>query len=209
MDLNLAPGSALTNTWDPIEGAWYWADSQIAPAHTCPAHKDTRNDPGIGLVLEPYIDSKPARSYANGTLTFAPDFSSASVLESFASASNVKWTDKALQPADTSKPAVIVCRLASPYIMTKASGVAAGTATAELSLDDGKTFKSIELKNFDAAVRGNLAALVRLTFKESLRSIKLDVVVQNNPARYLTYRPARTRLPSRWPIRKRSARASW
>ena len=27
-DVNLAPGFALTNTWDPIDEAWYWAGLQ-------------------------------------------------------------------------------------------------------------------------------------------------------------------------------------
>ena len=89
--VNLAPGFALTNTWDAQPDAWYWGDSKRPPAHTCGGHKDTRNDPGIGLVLEPYVTSKPARSYANGTLTFAPDFSSEGVLKSFSVAENVKY----------------------------------------------------------------------------------------------------------------------
>jgi hypothetical protein len=90
-EVNLAPGFSLQNTWDPMPDAWYWAGQKLPPAHTCPGHKDTRNDPGFGLILEPYIDSKPARSYANGILTFAPDFANDAFLKSALRA--VVWVD--------------------------------------------------------------------------------------------------------------------
>ena len=34
-DVNLAPGFALTNTWDAVPDAWYWGNSKKPPAHTC------------------------------------------------------------------------------------------------------------------------------------------------------------------------------
>lgn len=71
----LTPGTALTSTWDALPDAWYWEGHTAPPAHTCGGHKDTRNDPGIGMVLEPYINARPSRSYGNGMVTFAPDFS--------------------------------------------------------------------------------------------------------------------------------------
>jgi hypothetical protein len=178
--VNLAPGFALTNTWDALPDAWYWGDSKRPPAHTCGGHKDTRNDPGIGLVLEPYVKSKPARSYANGMLSFNPDFSSDAVLQSFLSAENVKYAGKSLVPAESGKPGVVVVDLSSPYILTKANGEAIGADTVEVSTDAGKTFKAADLKDFTAAVRGHVAAQVKITFKESLKALKLDAIVQNN-----------------------------
>ncbi len=178
--VNLAPGFALTNTWDAQPDAWYWGDSKRPPAHTCGGHKDTRNDPGIGLVLEPYVTSKPARSYANGTLTFAPDFSSEGVLKSFSVEKNVKYAGNALVPAQNGKPGVVVVGLASPYILTKASGEATGADAVEVSTDDGKTFKTVDLKDFTAAVRGQVAAQVKIHFKTALTALKLEAVVQNN-----------------------------
>lgn len=180
-DVNLAPGFALTNTWDPIQDAWHWAGNKEAPRHTCGGHKDTRNDPGIGLVLEPYIDSKPSRCYGNGLLTFAPDFSSDALLKAFVSTENVKYADKALAPAEAGKPGVIVFLLATPYVMTKASGAVAGADKVEVSTDDGKTFAAVDAKDFSAAVKGKLAALVRITFKEPLNALKFETTVQNNP----------------------------
>ena len=180
-EVNLAPGFSLMNTWDPMPEAWFWAGQKVAPAHTCSDHKDTRNDPGFGLVLEPYIDSKPARSYANGVLTFAPDFSSDACLQGFASAENVKYAASALVPAEAGKPGSVTVNLASPYILTKASGEASGAVAVEVSVDGGKTFKPVELKNFSDAVKGRVTALVKVTFKDALKALKLEAIVQNNP----------------------------
>ncbi|NQU22652.1 MAG: hypothetical protein HQ567_15355, partial [Candidatus Nealsonbacteria bacterium] len=179
-DVNLAPGFALTNTWDAVPDAWYWGNSQKPPAHTCGAHKDTRNDPGIGLVLEPYVKSKPARSYSSGTLTFAPDFSSDAVLKSFVSTANVKYAAKALVPAESGQPGVVVVDFSSPYLLTKANGEAAGADAVEVSTDGGKTFNAVDLKDFTEAVRGQVAAQVKITFKEALKTLQLDAIVQNN-----------------------------
>jgi len=145
-DVNLAPGLALTNTWDPLPDAWYWKGSKKPPAHSCGGCVDTRNSPGLGLVLEPYVNARqPARSYGNGLLTFAPDFTSDACLKSFLSTENVKVADRALVPAEAGKPAAVVVLLSSPYIITKASGEAAGVDKAEVSVDDGKTFTAKDL----------------------------------------------------------------
>ena len=179
-DVNLAPGFSLTNTWDAVPDAWYWAGNKVAPAHTCGGHKDTRNDPGIGLVLEPYVTSKPARSYANGVLRFTADFSSPAILQSFVSTENVKYADRSLVPVERGKPAVAVVELASPYIMTKASGEATGADAVEVSTDGGKTSRPVDLKDFSAAVKGQVAAQVKVTFREALTALKLEALVQNN-----------------------------
>ena len=34
-DVNLAPGMALTSTWDTQPGAWYWKESNKPPSHSC------------------------------------------------------------------------------------------------------------------------------------------------------------------------------
>lgn len=180
-DVNLAPGFSLENTWDPMPDAWYWAGQKTAPAHSCGGHKDTRNDPGFGMVLEPYVNSKPARSYGNGILAFAPDFSNDALLKSFASTENVKFVGHALVPAEAGKPASVVFSLASPYILTKAKGEAVGADKVEVSADDGKTFKVADLKDFSAAVKGQIAALVKVTFSDALKALKLEAIVQNNP----------------------------
>ncbi len=180
-EVDLTPGLALTNTWDAVEGAWYWANEKVAPAHTCPGFKDTRNDPAYGLILEPYINASKARSFGTGMITFSPDFSSDAVLKSFTSTDNAKFADGGLVPVDASKPGTALIKLASPYILTRASGEAAGADLVEVSVDGGKNYKAADLKEFTPAVKGQLAALVRISFKTALKSVHIDMLVQNNP----------------------------
>lgn len=181
-DVNLGPGMSLTNYWEPVKDDWYWAGQKKAPAHTCSGHKDTRNDPAYGLILEPYVSEEPARSYANGTIEFAPDFTSQAFLKSFVSTDNVKYAGKALMPAEAGKAASIVLKLTSPYVISgKSSGSAEGADKVELSIDDGKTYKVVDFDNLGMAARGKLEALVRVTFSKSLTSFNLKVDVQNNP----------------------------
>jgi hypothetical protein len=180
-DVNLAPGFALTNTWDPSAEAWFWRDSKIAPCHTC-GDKEIRNSPEKGPVAEPYLSAEwKCESYANGRITFRADFSDANCLRSFAAVENVKVADKALVPVDAGKPAFVVVKLQSPYLLTQAAGTALGVDKFEVSIDDGKTWKPAELKDFGALVKGQLQALCRLSIRDKLTVLSLQAVVQNNP----------------------------
>lgn len=180
-DVNLAPGFALTNTWDKAEGAWYWAGSQVAPCHTC-GDKEIRNSPEKGPVAEPYLSSEwNCESYANGQLTFRPDFSDANCLRSFESVENVKVQEGALVPVDSKLPARVTVLLKSPYILTQASGAADGVQQAEVSVDGGKTWVAADLKDFGKIVGGQIEARVRLSFQKPLQQISLRATVQNNP----------------------------
>ncbi len=136
-DVNLAPGFALTNTWDALPDA---------------------------------------------------------CLKSFLSVDNVKCAEKALMPTEAGKPAVLVVQLASPYIMTKASGEAAGAEKVEVSVDNGKTFKAVDLAGFGDAVKGKLAAQVRITFTQPLEVLKLEAIVQNNPCALPYMSPGKNRV---------------
>jgi len=180
-DVHLAPGFSLENTWDAIPGAWYWAGHKEAPRHTCGGHKDTRNNPGFGLVLEPYVDSKPARSYGNGILSFDADFSNPAFLKALARSDNVKHAGDALVPAEAGKPASLVLHLASPYLLTRAQGEAVGADSVEVSVDGGKTYQAADLGDFSAKVRGQTAAFIKVTFREALKALKIRAIVQNNP----------------------------
>jgi hypothetical protein len=181
-DVNLAPGMSLVNKWDPTPNDWYWAGSTVAPGHTCSGHKDTRNDPAYGLILEPYVNGEKARSYANGTLSFDPDFSNDAFLKSFASADNVKYAGNSLRPAQEGKPASVVLRLASPYIISGvSSGSAEGADKIEVSTDGGKTYGETSFANLGAAAKGKLAAMVRVTFSHALKSLHVNLDVMNNP----------------------------
>jgi hypothetical protein len=184
-DVNLAPGYALALTWDAIPGAFFWRTegkvSDVAPGHTCGAgDKDYRSTPSIGPILEPYVKSGgQRRSYANGTLVFVPSLENDAFLSGLAAKQNVKVAGGQLAPAEAGKPGSITVEMQSPYVMTRASGQAEGAA-AQLSLDGGKTFKAIDLKDFTAAVKGHYQALVKLTFDKPLKALKLEAVVQCN-----------------------------
>jgi hypothetical protein len=150
-DVNLAPGFALTNTWDPSVEAWYWRDSRIAPCHTC-GDKEIRNSPEKGPVAEPYLSAEwKCESYANGQLTFRPDLSNVTCLRSFAAVENVKVTGEGLVAAEAGQPARVTVSLQSPYILTLASGSAEGVDKFEVSIDGGKTWKAAERRNVMAA----------------------------------------------------------
>ena len=180
-DVNLAPGFTLTNTWDKSEGAWYWAGSQIAPCHTC-GDKEIRNSPEKGPIAEPYLSPDwNCESYANGQLTFQPDLSSPACLKSFAAVENVTIRDGTLVAVDQAKPARVTIALKSPYILTQAQGTAEGTVSSEVSLDHGKSWNAIELKDFGAAVGGQVEALIRITLKGPLKRLSIQATVQNNP----------------------------
>lgn len=180
-DVNLAPGFALTNTWDKAAGAWYWAGSKIEPCHTC-GDKEIRNSPEKGPIAEPYLGPDwKCESYANGQLDFRLDLSRAACLQSFAAVDNVKWTKDGLVPATAGEPASVTVLLASPYIMTQASSSAAGVDQLEVSLDDGKSWKAADLKDFGTTVGGHVKALARLTFHKRLTGLQLQATVQNNP----------------------------
>ncbi len=180
-DVNLAPGFALTNTWDPSADAWYWASSKVPPCHTC-GDKEIRNSPEKGPVAEPYLSPAwKCESYANGQLAFRPDLSSAACLKAFAGVENVKASGGALAPEKTGEPARVTVLLQSPYILTQAGGSATGVERSEVSLDGAKTWKDVELKDFSAAVKGQVQALVRLTFRERLEALAIQATVQNNP----------------------------
>jgi hypothetical protein len=177
-DVNLAPGFALTNTWDPLPGIFFWGNSDQAPHHTCGGFKDTRNDPGVGLVWEPYFDlrNRQYRSYGSGTLTFAPDFSNDACLKSLAAVENVKYVSGALVPAEAGKPASLTVDLASPYILCKATCTADGAdSVAGVACAPGQP------TDFSKEVRGKAAAQVKISFKQALKALKLEAVVQNNP----------------------------
>ena len=64
-------------------------------------------------MLEPYVTSKPARSYANGTLTFAPDFASDAILQSFVATENVRYANRSLLPARDGRPGVVLANWTS------------------------------------------------------------------------------------------------
>lgn len=193
-DVNLAAGDVLTLTWDAVKGASWWNGRRYVPSHGC-GDKDYRNCPAIGPILEPYNRSGgQRRSYANGTLLFAPDLSNDAFLKGLTAAENVKVVGGKLLPAEAGRPASITVSLQSPYILTRAAGQADGIDTAEISLDDGKTFRAIRLDDFSEEVGGRYACLVRLVFRKPLTALRLEATVQCNRCALPYLSPGRNKI---------------
>ena len=179
-DVNLAPGSTLTLTWNSIKDAYWFNGQKKAPAHTC-RDKDCRNCPAVGPVLEPYDGpGLEPRSYANGSLLFAPDLNNDAFLKSLAAKENVKVADGKLAPAKAGAPASITVELQSPYVMSRATGAADGVDKAEISVDGGKTFQPIQLADFSQQVGGKYDCLVKLSFKTPVSALRLEAIVECN-----------------------------
>ena len=179
-DVNLSPGYSLELTWDPIEGAHWFAGKKRTPYHSC-GNREYRNCPAIGPILEPYIPSGGRqRTYSNGKLIFAPNLANDAFLAGLADKQNVKLDRGKLVPVDPAKPASITVELQSPYVMAKAAGQVQGLAKAEVSVDGGKSFKAVDLKDFSAAVAGKYQCLVKLSFGSALKSLKIEAIVQCN-----------------------------
>ena len=181
-DVNLAPGYSLTLNWSAAPDAYWWEGHDEAPGHTC-GDKDYRNSPALGPILEPYIGvGGAARGYANGTLLFAPDFSNAACLSGLTAQDNVQWQAGRLVPKDIAQAASITVRLQSPYVITRAAGLASGADRIEISTDNGTSWKAIELKDFSAEARGQYDVLVKLAFRKALTALRLEATVQHNRA---------------------------
>ncbi|MBE3070633.1 MAG: transglutaminase domain-containing protein, partial [Planctomycetes bacterium] len=179
-DVDLGPGYSLTLAWAAEDGAFWFSGGKNAPRHTC-GDKDYRNCPAIGPILEPYaLSGGKTRTWANGRLVFAPDLADPALLGTLAAADNARQDAGRLVAADAGRPASVTVLMASPYVLTRATGEAAGTDKAEVSVDDGKTFAPVDLKDFSKAVAGKYRCLVRLSFASALASLRIDATVQHN-----------------------------
>jgi len=180
-DVDLAPGGSLELMWKPVDEAHWWNGRKYKPGHTC-GDKDYRNCPAIGPILEPYryLNPRGARTFSSGYLRFAPDLGSEACLSGLSGRQNVRWSPGRLAPADAARPASITVRLQSPYIMSRAKYAAPGIDKAEISTDEGKTWKQVEAGNFDDAVGGRYDCLLKLTFARPVTSLSVEVIVQHN-----------------------------
>ncbi len=193
-DVNLGPGYSLTLNWSAQPNSFWWNGGKEAPSHTC-GDKDYRNSPVLGPIMEPYIAvGGGTRSYANGTLMFAPDLAHSAFLAGLESKENVKWEPGRLTPVNAGQPASITVRLQSPYVMTQAKGLATGADAVKISTDSGKTWKDIQIKDFSTEVGGQYDALVKISFRAALTALKLEATVQHNRAAAPYLSPGRNKV---------------
>jgi hypothetical protein len=185
--VNLGVGYALTLDWGKVEGAFYFNGKDKAPFHSC-GDKNYRNCPAIGPLLEPYAGKERRQTWSNGTLVFKPDLRNDAFLASLQQAENVACEGGAMKPKDAAKPASFVVEMASPYVVSKASGKIAGEdAKAEVSKDD-KTWAAADPStslgagpgDLSKAVAGSYRYLVRVTFQKPITAVELTSIVQHN-----------------------------
>jgi hypothetical protein len=192
-DVNLGVGYSLTLDWDHQRDAWYHEGKSEHPRHTC-GDKDYRNCPAIGPILEPYLELDRARSYSNGTLLFEPDMATPAFLSSLYKVENVSHRGTSLVPTDPAEPGVIVIEMASPYVVTVATGeISSPGATFEVSLD-GENWKAVDIADFTASVRGSYRYLLRATFTKAVQAISVKSVVQHNQESLPYLAPGRNKI---------------
>jgi len=177
--VNLGAGYSLQLDWDKVKDAYYFRGRKRGPYHTC-GDKDYRNCPAIGPILEPYHAKGRARTWSNGTLLFKPDLGSDAFLSSLEQTDNVAQQAGSLRPKDASRPGVLVVKMASPYVVARASGkIACQDAKAEVS-GDLKTWTAAALADLTKAVVGLYGYYVRVTFGKPITAIELESIVQHN-----------------------------
>ncbi len=139
----LLSGMRMKLMWAAAENGQFGIDGkQKKPRHTC-GIKDFRSDPRIGPVLMPYGQ----RTWANGELVYAPDFTKAACWSDMAIQENVTVRDGVVTPAAAGKPAYLGALIRSPYVCSLAKAAAEWSAPGEgnaleVSLD-GKTWTKV------------------------------------------------------------------
>jgi hypothetical protein len=144
--------------------------------HTC-GMKDFRGDKIRGPLLEHY----GARSFANGTFSYQPDFAKA------ADAADIDLKDARAAGgklvATGGGPGVAVFRLALPYAYVGGKIEAAfegGDGALSISRDGGKKWEPAAAGNLPAAVKGAYDLHVKAEFPKALATFALNATIEHN-----------------------------
>lgn len=172
--LTLRSGATLRLEWSGQPGMMV-ADSTNGK-HTCPNLKDLRANPLIGPLLEHYGD----RSWSNGRITYAPDFSKpqdlADITVANASASGGKLMAKG------SGSAVFKLDLPYPYAAATLATAGEGKIALSISTDRGASWMPAPTNDVGALVRQAYEVWVKAEFSGTLDSLTVDGVVEHNRA---------------------------
>jgi hypothetical protein len=180
-DINLTKGMTLNLMWSRIEGAHWWKpDRKAVPQHSC-SDRDFRNSPSVGLLMEPYrqLNKGQGRSYSNGNLEFKPVIDN-TILASFESFENVKIMGNTIVQIEKSKPSWLMVNMSSPYVMALAKARVNDLEEAEVSVDNGKSFKVVALKDFSDVLGGCYSCLLKIPVSKPISSIEVEIIVQHN-----------------------------
>ena len=171
--LTLRSGATLTLAWQAQPGMMV-ADSTKG-LHSCPNMKDIRANPVLGPILEHY----GTRTYANGRLTYAPDFAKPgdvadivlSGAEAEAGALTAHGSGSALFKLDSPYP------YAAATLTATSSG---GSCAFALSGDGGASWTPCAPGDLTALVRQRYALWLKATFTGALTALAVDAVVEHN-----------------------------
>jgi len=191
MDLTLRRGESFTRYWYPLGTARdYWR-----PGGRKSIRPDDKKGQRRGLETivrkKPYRMDTKGQGYVNGAWVFSPDYTDANWRDLFESVENVAVDAKSgtLKRKDPAKPATLVWRMRTPYVITGA-WVEGGTMAVSVSTDEGASWKPAgETKPGRAKLA--LRELVADTFSYLLKidlerdtgflNLKMTTVVQCNP----------------------------
>ena len=195
MDLTLRRGESFTRYWYPLGTARdYWR-----PGGRKRIRPDDKKGQRRGLETivrkKPYrIDTK-RQGYVNGEWTFMPDYSDADWRDLFESVENVSVHAKTsmLKRKDPAKPATLVWRMRTPYVITGAwvqGVVEGGPVTVSVSTNEGAVWHGLDtmkagrqklsLRN---QVADHFAYLLKIDLGQGagLSSLLVTTIVQANP----------------------------
>jgi hypothetical protein len=169
--LTLRSGGALKLEWKNVPGMM--VANETKGVHSC-GTKDFRNNPTLGPLYEHY----GPRAYANGTFTYAPDFSKtadvADVELTKAKASGGKLA------ADGQGVAVFKLNLPYAYAAAKLDATFEGDGKLSVSPDGGKTWQPAQAGDISTLVRQKYNVWVKAEFGGSLSKLALEATVEHN-----------------------------
>ncbi len=173
--LTLISGASLALTWEALPGMM--VGDSAKGLHSCPNLKDIRSNPILGPIQEHYGN----RSYANGRLRYAPDFTHASDV------ADIMLTDASCAGgrlvAHGSGSAVFALDLPYAYASaTLSAAFAGGDGSTEVSVDHGATWKPASSGDISALVRQHYSLWVKARFTTALTALAVDAVVEHNRA---------------------------
>ncbi|HEY3320269.1 MAG TPA: hypothetical protein VGP72_07380 [Planctomycetota bacterium] len=170
--LTLRSGAALKLEWKNEPGMMV-ADGAKGGAHTC-GNKDYRHDPVLGPLYEHY----GPRAYANGSFTYAPDFSKA------ADVADIELTkvkaDGGKLVADGQGTAIFKMNLSYPYAKAQLDATFEGEGKLSISSDSGKTWQTAAAGDISAQVRQKYDVWLKAEFSGSLSKLALSATIEHN-----------------------------
>ncbi|MGD0088405.1 MAG: hypothetical protein ABSE73_00630, partial [Planctomycetota bacterium] len=171
--LTLSSGGAVRLEWKN-EPKGMVADGAKGGVHTC-GNKDFRNDALRGPILEHY----GPRAWANGTFSYAPDFSKAGDVADIellkAKAAGGKLV------ADGQGTAVFKASLAYPYAAAKLDAAfEGGEGKLAVSVDGGKTWQPAQAGDISPLVRQKYDVWIKAEFPGSLTRFALQATIEHN-----------------------------